>query len=71
MDLISKYANELTADDPLPSTEEPSIGAPNVPGSSSSLSSITAALIALLVSLTAGFIGWGEISITNILKIIF
>ncbi|XP_018571291.1 trehalase isoform X2 [Anoplophora glabripennis] len=56
IDLLSRYADELTVDDPPPTTEESSTST-NVPGSSSSLSSITTALIALLVSLTAGFIG--------------
>ncbi|KAJ8918740.1 hypothetical protein NQ315_015060 [Exocentrus adspersus] len=58
MDLLSRYSNELTADDPPPSTEDPSSSTQALPGtSSSSISSITTALIALLVSLTAGFIG--------------
>lgn len=58
MDLISRYANELTADDPPPSIDEPSASTKGLPAAASStISSITTALIALLVSLTAGFIG--------------
>nr|AOT99589.1 trehalase 2 [Leptinotarsa decemlineata] len=58
MDLLYRYSDKLTVVDP-----RPAILAPHVVGSpansSSSINSITTALIALLVSLSAGFIGWG------------
>ncbi|KAJ8927243.1 hypothetical protein NQ314_020323 [Rhamnusium bicolor] len=58
MDLLNRYANELTADDPPPTTTESAASTQEFPGgASTSMSSITTALIALLVSLTAGFIG--------------
>lgn len=54
MDLLYRYSDQLTVDDPpLPLTS--SVQEARV--SSSSISSITTALIALLVSLSAGFIG--------------
>lgn len=54
MDLLYRYADILTVDDPpLPLTSS----VQDVRVSSSSISSITTALIALLVSLSAGFIG--------------
>ncbi|XP_050313151.1 trehalase-like isoform X2 [Anthonomus grandis grandis] len=54
MDLLWRYADKLTVDDPpLPLTS--SVQEARV--SSSSISSITTALLALLVSLSAGFIG--------------
>ncbi|KAJ8983512.1 hypothetical protein NQ317_012003 [Molorchus minor] len=58
MDLLHRYAGELTADDPPPTTTDSSPSSQAYPSvSASSISSITTALIALLVSLTAGFIG--------------
>ncbi|XP_066158473.1 trehalase-like isoform X1 [Euwallacea fornicatus] len=55
MDLLYRYSDVLTVDDPpLP---DASSSIQEARGSSSGISSITTALIALLVSLSAGFIG--------------
>nr|CAH7759373.1 unnamed protein product [Callosobruchus chinensis] len=58
MDLLAKYANQLTAEDPPTIIRAQAITQEHSASMvSSSISSITTALLALLISLTAGFIG--------------
>ncbi|CAH1979394.1 unnamed protein product [Acanthoscelides obtectus] len=58
MDLLAKYANQLTAEDPPAVVRAEAITQEHSASMvSSSISSITTALLALLISLTAGFIG--------------
>lgn len=56
MDLLWRYSDSLTVEDPAPGPE-PMTQTHKGEVSSSSITSIVTALIALLVSLTAGFIG--------------
>lgn len=55
MDLLNRYADKLSAEDSQPMVENIASTLYSTP--SSGISSITTALIALLVSLTAGFTG--------------
>jgi alpha,alpha-trehalase len=57
MDLLDRYHDELTAEDPPPAPPKAQAEGPKVSASSSNFGQISAALIALMISLTAGFIG--------------
>jgi alpha,alpha-trehalase len=57
MDLLDRYHDELTAEDPLPAPPKAQAEGPKVSASSSNFGQISAVLIALMISLTAGFIG--------------
>lgn len=57
MDLLWRYSAFLTIEDPIPPPAEALEQANNVNVFSSGITSITTALVALLVSLIAGFLG--------------
>ncbi|EFA11183.1 trehalase isoform X1 [Tribolium castaneum] len=57
MDLLYRYSGNLTVEDPPPPSPKPVFEASQDVQSASSFSQISAVLIALMISLTAGFIG--------------
>ncbi|RZC32475.1 trehalase-like [Asbolus verrucosus] len=57
LELLDRYSDKLSVEDPPPPKPMSSVSEDNAKTSSSSFSQISAVLIALMISLTAGFIG--------------